>query len=76
MIEHLYKPKQANELKDHDDLLELAILTDMLGMSSLLDLVCSTMVSELCHNFHKVMFHLPYSELTRHSNPIDGYQIN
>ena len=34
--------------------MELTALADMLGLHSLLDLVCSTMITRVCHNFHKV----------------------
>ena len=29
-------------------------LVDMLGLQSLLKLVCSTIILKICHNFHKV----------------------
>ena len=55
-MEHLYEPKE--EIPNNQNLAELLALVDMLGMQSLLELVCATMVTKLCHNFHKVIFTL------------------
>ena len=52
IIEHLYKPKSS--LENDVDLVELMVLSDMLGLLSLLTLIIKAITSKLCHNFHKV----------------------
>ena len=56
VIEHLYIPKDS--IDSEYDVVELTALADMLGLCSLLDLVCSTMITKICHNFHKVIISL------------------
>lgn len=51
VVEHMYKPKQS--IDTNHDIGELITLVDMLGLQSLQELISSTMVVTVCHNFHK-----------------------
>ncbi|KAI9555656.1 hypothetical protein GHT06_018171 [Daphnia sinensis] len=51
VVEHMYKPKQS--IDSNHDIGELITLVDMLGLQSLQELISSTMVVTVCHNFHK-----------------------
>ena len=58
VVEHLYKPKC--DIGPDNDLIELVVLADMLGLDSLTSVVCDTVTTRLCHSFHKVVFLLDY----------------
>ena len=51
VLEHLYVPKATVVLDDN--LVELMAITDMLGLVTLMNALCTAMNINLCHNFHK-----------------------
>jgi len=51
-MEHVYSG--TNEIPDSIDLMELATLTDMLGLEGLREVISQTIRNRFCHNFHRV----------------------
>ena len=56
VLEHLYEPKLV--LGSDYNLVEIMALSDMMGIQTLLNLICSTIITRICHNFHKVLNNL------------------
>lgn len=49
---HIYSG--TNEIPDTIDLIELATLTDLLGLEGLRENISQTIRTKFCHNFHRV----------------------